>query len=1120
MKKSVVISSVLWKIVAMLFLVSPLSPIGNRLCAQDAGITIKLENQTIRSGFDAIEKQSKYIFFYDDALRPLLTKRVTLSISSASIQAVMNRLLESSGLTYRIVNKQILISRTNVSTPQQEEQKKGITLTGKVTDENRLPLPGVNVYVLSLQRITTTDVNGAYSLQIPPTDEPVLLRFSFVGMKTVEFLIEEKEGMLVKNVQLFPDGQLAEVIVTGIFDRKAESFSGASTTINSKDLMRVGNQNLIESLKALDPTLYVPDNFTMGSDPNSLPTLSMRGTSSFPLTETSTLKSNYQNQPNQPLIILDGFESSIEYMVDMDMNRVESVTILKDASAKALYGSKAANGVIVIETKRLSGNEQRVSYNGSASFELPDLTSYDLTNALEKLEVEMAEGVYYSNDPETQVENMRLYNSRKKQALEGLNTYWLSKPLRAGVGQKHNVSVELGDSRSLRAILDVTSNQVNGVMKGSQRRNISGSANVSYRTNNFLFKNILSIISNKGEDSPYGNFSTYARMNPYLKATDAQGNVLRWADIEEKIPNPMYDATIGTSFTSSYLQFINNFYSEWRITPDWKATLRVGVSGKRNDSDSFFPVLHSLFASVSTTSSSEDERLLRRGRYLMENGKSNSVSGDLNINYNKTFGKHSLFTNAGASVSESQYRAYLHVAEGFMNNQVADITFARQYAEGVTPVGESSINRQATFLLVGQYDYDSRYFADATIQESASSLYGANNRWANNWSFGLGWNMHNESFVKNLQFIDLLKLRASIGMTGNQNFNTNEAIGTYKYYTGVVYGLFPGAYINNMPNPKLKWEQKKDRNMGVDVRMAGLSLSLDYYVSNTENMLTNVTIPTSTGFAMVKDNLGLVQNRGIEAKANYAVWRGNRGFVNVFGSFVHDKNEIISLSESMREHNERMKSLAEDVGNSAPVLIYEDGYSMNTIWAVPSAGIDPNTGREVYIKKDGSYTYRYDAADLVAAGNSHPKYRGNAGFTAEYNGIGVSTTLTFLGGSQMYNYTLVDRVENADIGYNVDRRVLLGRWQRPGQVTQFKKFNAKETTLLTTRFVQDRNELNISSISAYYEFPASTYEKLHMKRLRLSVYMNNVATFSSIKVERGLTYPFARTLSVQLTGTF
>lgn len=264
MKKSVVISSVLWKIAAMLFLVSPLSPIGNRLCAQDTGITIKLENQTIQHGFNLIERQSKFIFFYDDEIKPLLNKRVTLSLNSAPIEVVMNRLMESSNLTYRIVDKQILISRLNVNTPQQEEQKKGITVTGKVTDENRLPLPGVNVYVLSLQRITTTDLNGEYSLQFIPTDEPVLLQFSFVGMKTGEILINEKEGTLERNIQLLPDGQLEELIVTGIYTRRAESYTGSATTLTSDDLTRVGSQNVIESLKNLDPSVYIPVNMAMG----------------------------------------------------------------------------------------------------------------------------------------------------------------------------------------------------------------------------------------------------------------------------------------------------------------------------------------------------------------------------------------------------------------------------------------------------------------------------------------------------------------------------------------------------------------------------------------------------------------------------------------------------------------------------------------------------------------------------------------------------------------------------------------------------------------------------------------------------------------------------------------
>ena len=248
--------------------------------------------------------------------------------------------------------------------------------------------------------------------------------------------------------------------------------------MTNEDLTRVGSQNVIESLKSLDPTVYIPVNMNMGSDPNTLPTMSIRGTSSFPLTEESSLRSKYQNQPNQPLIILDGFQTSLEFLMDLDMNRVESVTILKDASAKALYGSKAANGVLVIETKRLGGNQQRVTYYGDVSIEMPDLTSYDLTNALEKLQVEVAEGVYTASSHTQQEELTRLYNYRKKLALEGLDTYWLAKPLRAGVGNKHGINLELGDSQNLRAIFDITYNQVNGVMKGSERRNISGSSNI------------------------------------------------------------------------------------------------------------------------------------------------------------------------------------------------------------------------------------------------------------------------------------------------------------------------------------------------------------------------------------------------------------------------------------------------------------------------------------------------------------------------------------------------------------------------------------------------------------------------------------------------------------------
>lgn len=1006
--------------------------------------------------------------------------------------------------------------RGQVKNPQDSRSvQQQYTASGIITDVDKNPLAGVTVRVKDSNTGIIAQADGTFVLEIPRSVKDPVLVFSFIGMKTREVPYKGEYLHVVLEEDAF---QISGVVVTGIYTRKAETFTGASSTVTGEELRKVSNQNVFQSLKILDPTVYIPDNLTLGSDPNALPTISMRGVSSFPLEATADLRSSYQRDPNQPLFILDGFEATAEYIKDMDMNRVESITILKDAASKAIYGSKAANGVIVIETKKLAGSQQRVTYTGSLSFEMPDLNSYDLCDALEKLEVEMLEGMYTNiYYPDAQVNLTRIYNSRKKLALEGLNTYWLSKPLRTGTGHKHNLNLELGDSRSLRTMLNVTFNRVNGAMKGSSRQNVSGDIQVSYRHKNLLFRDILSIVSNKSENSPYGTFGDYVKMNPYWEATDENRKVLRWAELSGTTllqPNPMYDATIGTSFTSTYLQFVNNFYAEWFVIPSLKLTGRFGLSGKRNDADDFYPADHSMFARYT------GDNLLRRGKYTMENGKSSSLSGDLNANYSQMFGRHSIFANAGYFISEDTYSAYRHTAEGFSNSQLADITFARQYAEGTIPAGYSSINRQMSFLLAASYDYDNRYMLDATVRESASSLYGADNRWANSWSAGIGWNIHNERFLKNIAFIEQLKLRASAGLTGNQNFLTNEAIGTYRYYTGEVYGGFTGAYLNNMPNSALKWEQKMDYNVGLDARIAGLSLSLDYYSADTKNMLTNVTIPTSTGFSYVKDNLGLVRNSGVEAKASYMLWKAKDGFVNMHGTFIYTKNRIIRLSDSMKAYNEKMLKTAEDTGTSTPVLMYRDGLSMNTIWAMPSAGIDPQTGREIYIRKDGTLTYDYDATQLVPAGDATQKYRGTGGFTAEYKGIGLSAAISYLGGGDMYNYTLVDRVENADITYNVDRRILLGRWREPGQVTQFKKFQSGEKTRATTRFVQSRRELHLSSISAYYEFPESVYRKLGMDRLRLAFYMNDIATFSSIKVERGLSYPFARNMSFSLTATF
>jgi TonB-linked SusC/RagA family outer membrane protein len=1088
---------------------------------QQERITLSLKDVSITQIFKEIEKKVPYKFFYRDSQIGKMPS-MTVNAENLTLAEILKTIFDKTNLTYEISGNQIVIT-------QKEPEKRVINITGSVTDENKIPLAGVAVVITGTRKGVQTDNKGLFSIDVP-SDNYTSLKFSMIGMNDVIYKLGNTTNL--KIIMTENATTLSDVVVTGIVNKRAESFTGSATTISANELLRVGNKNVIESIKNIDPALFILDDFTNGSNPNSLPSMSLRGTSSFPLsTSGSELKGNYGNDPNSPLFILDGFETELERIIDMDMNRVESVTILKDASAKALYGSKAANGVVVIETKKLAGDKQYITYNGSMDIEMPDLTSYNLTNAAEKLEVERIEGLYSSpNSIDVQLALQALYNQRKKLIAEGLDTYWLSKPLRIGVGTKHNLSIELGDSKSLRSIIDFTYNNIDGVMKDSYRRTISGSVNLSYKYNNVIFRNIMEATNGFQNDSPWGLFSSYTKMNPYWRSNDPEtGQILRWAEASTYIQNPMYDATIGTFINGSYLNFNNKFIVEYRPDQYFRITGKVGVDAKRSTNDEFYPANHSKYSSFAYLSGN-NELKMRRGSYRYDSGKSSDLSADLNVAYTRNFGAHFLSFNVGSFISESQFAAYKIMAEGFPNAEQADITFARQYAEGSRPEGSSSINRELSFLGTLNYLYNNKYFADFTYRLSASSLYGKDNRWAPGWSAGIGWNLHNEGFLKDNGYITQLRLRASVGVTGNQNFNTSYAVGTYNYYTTNSYNGFTGSYLANLPNSALRWEQKKEYNIGMDLTAGRFRLKAEIYDAYTENMLTDVSVSPSTGFKMVKDNLGLVKNQGFEVTAGFNIWQNKDGFLNIFGSVASNINKILRLSESMKAFNALQEKEAADKGNNKPVLKYVDGMSMTAIWAVRSLGIDPMNGYEIYLKKDGTRTYNYDPLDLEVIGDSRPKASGNFGFTAEQKGLGISATFRYSIGGQLYNETLADRVENIDILYNVDKRVLLGRWQTPGQNASFKHLGTfqyegdatayQEMTRATSRFVQNRNDLTLGSASLYYEFPKSLTDKWRIDKMKLSLYMNDVFTLSTIRTERGLEYPFARTLSCKLSIIF
>lgn len=1010
----------------------------------------------------------------------------------------------------------------------QDNTVKSKVLSGQVTDENGEPMPGVAVYeAANLKGGVMTDSEGRFSIKV--AGNCASLTVSCMG-----YLTEDVPVNKIAKIKLTPDAQsIQETVVTGIFTRKKDSFTGAVQSITSDDLKRVGNANVIESLKNLDPSLLVLDNLAQGSNPNAVASMQIRGASTLSST-TSSLKSDYVSGGNTPLFILDGFETTLTKIQDMDMNRVQSITILKDASAKAIYGSKGANGVIVIETKALTNEKTRVTYTGSITLEAPDLTSYNLCNALEKLEIENREGYYVAQQKEeTSLWAQRLYNERLKRALEGESTYWLSKPLRVGIGQKHSLSIELG-SKELKALATFAYNNVEGAMKGSYRNVLSGDINLSYRKNKWTFRNIMSIAYKKSEDSPYGTFDEYASINPYYSPYDESGALKKilfsgnYGEGDEKyssgmVTNPLWNANIGTRYSSDYLDFSDNLYAEYQVFKPLKVVARFGIDTQRSQSEDFKPADHTDFAEDS--SSNSDDALLRRGSYDISNGRYTTASGDISAQFNHTFNKvHDIFATAQYTISQTKYSEVQNYTEGFPNSNMTSITFARQYASDKTPTGSDSINRNIGALLTAGYSYDNRYMADATVKASASSVFGTDNKWGTFWSFGLAWNLNNEQFLKSASsWLRQLKIRGSAGSSGNQNFASNSSLPVYTYSSSNYYNGFSGATLNNMENRYLGWEQKMDYDAGIDFRTNSISATLDFYIADTKNLVFARSILPSTGFSTVSDNMGKVRNKGVEASMSWTVWQKGSSFVSLFGKVAYNDNRVLKISKALENYNNQQRAEANSAAGATTVIQYYNGMPLNSIWAVPSKGIDPITGNEIFVKKDGTLTNEWSASDLVNCGSSDPKFNGNYGFTGEIKGFGFNVVMTWKGGAYLYNSTLLNKVEGTDLSVNVDRRIFTGRWYYSGQNALYKKsFDSQGVALTkaTTRFVQRNNVMDLSSVSVYYEFPSNLIRKAKLERLRLSLYANDLYTFSSIDIERGTSYPYARSFSFSLTATF
>ena len=1098
-------------LVLMLFLLLP------SVMAQ-GNISMKFANESLTSVFTRLEKASGYkiLFTYND----VESYKVNGVVKKASFNEAMNYVLAGKPLAYHVKGKIVTVVK-GVTKPLAKPAGKKMTFKGEVLEKGtNYPIIGATVKVKGTKLMTVTDSEGTFTL--PDCPEEARLIVSYLGMKTRDVSAVDRFMRIVLEADA---KAIDEVVVTGIVNRKASSFTGSISSFSNEKLKQVGSQNVIKSLEVLEPSMLKVTNLGVGSDPNSLPSLELNGTSSFP-----DVTGQYTGNPNQPLFILNGFESDLQTINDLDMNLVKSVTVLKDASAKAIYGSKASNGVVIVETKRPEAGKLQVYYSGAVSLEVPDLTSYNLCNAREKLQAEVASGQVYNNayQPDAQVSDNTVYNELYKEMLRGVDTYWLSAPLRTGVGNKHTLSIDGGTENYIYG-LDLSYNKVTGAMKNSDRETLSGTMSIEYRLKNLSVRNQVSIDYNK-QNNPYHDFSSYANMNPYWRKYDQDGKpVKEFLSTRSGIYNPLWDDQWKAYNKSNYTQITDNFDLDWTILSGLRLVGRFNFTKITTNSDSFYSPYLTEF-----NNSDNDEK----GSYTKGQDKSFTMGGDLNLSYSHAIAdKHIFFYNVGTSMQMSNDDDYSFTAYGFPD-ETDFLYFAKGYKTDDKPSAREGKERELSFLGIFNYSYMDRYLVDASIRTTGSSQFGRDKRWGNFWSAGLGWNVHNEPFVANHKIgkmINLLKIRGSYGYTGSQNFSSYQAIPTYQYYSRYYYNGAIGAYLQAFPNTKLQWQEKLDSNLGIDMTLWNkLNITFNYYKATTKNSIGQLTVAPSIGFTSYAENIGDIENKGFDLSASYTVFNqpSTRSYLTFNFSMAHNKNVIKKISDAMKKYNETLdaqKDGTANVGSSAsvrnqytrPAARYVEGRSMTAIWGVKSAGIDPLTGQEVYIRPNGEKTLEWNAADQQVIGDSRPDLHGTFGFNLQYRGFMLNAVFSYQLGGDYYNTTLVDKVENANIYNNVDRRYLYDRWQNPGDVSYFKDIANSEYTKPTSRFIMKNNQLIISSINVGYNFRDWKFMKsIGCSSLLVQAYLNDLATISSVKQERGTSYPFTRNINLGLSFNF
>lgn len=940
-----------------------------------------------------------------------------------------------------------------------------LQISGKVTNaETGEPIPGVSIYLKSQQTVgTTTDMEGNYSLEVPSDGKRLV--FTFVGMQQKEVPINGRSNI---DVKLEPTVQeMEEVVVVGYGVTKKSSFTGSASEVGTEKLEDKPVTNVSEALKGNVSGLEISNN---SGQPGSTQDLRIRGMGSF-------------SAGNRPLIVVDGVPIQSGNMAQFNTqgtnyisgfstinpDNIESVSVLKDAAATSIYGSRASNGVILITTK--SGKAQKTKFKFSTQVGF----SERLTGSYKDLSARQWKDLKYEGLVNSGVSPSSAYAT--------INNYsntthdWVDAAFRRGQSHQYKLSAR-GGNEDTKFFISGGINSQEGVVIGSGLDKYTARVNVDHQATERL--NISTRIQGTYQDHSKRPGYGGAFMDPITGAYfNRPVNPIYNEDgsYNNDVPvlggnNFVQNNELGI-FDAQTERLLANGDVSYKILDGLTFKTKGGIDLTEIKETEFW---HPKMSDAQDVNGVGQEADSRRFSWIITN----------TLNYNKTFNEaHNVDFLLGQEAQDfSNYFTYME-GNQYPTGKLPNLANAASYQTASFSRTEHSLS---SYFARFKYNFQGRYYFSASFRRDGSSRFGADNKWANFWSVGGNWRISEENFMSGMDQINDLKIRGSYGTTGNQSGIGNFAAqGLYAF--GSNYNGKAGSEPDQSANPELKWEKSKQLNLGIDSRLFDfLSLSIGYYENTKSQLLVNVPVSSTVGVnppATQLRNIGEMQNHGVEVDMNAQIFKGGNFQWMVDGNISLNKNEVTKLYKG------------EDVIQG--IKIRREGEPYHSFYMPKWAGVNPATGHALWYDSDGNLVDNYAQADDQIVGNAHPDIYGGFSTTFSYKGLSLSAQFDYSRGKDIYvNFYRYMKSDGAYL-YN-QSYTQLNRWQEPGDITATPRVvdgNSTNSSAHSSRYIEDGSYLRLGNLSLSYSLPSDLINRIGVEKMKLFVTGSNLYTWTS-----------------------